>query len=225
MDPVFKVDPRRAVVVGLVTTLLLSFGVARADVVLAPPYDSVVTASSCTVFDAGECSHQAEADTATGEVELTANQASPAGGSVPGAGGAVASADFRVTHVLAEARAEVVYAATVTVGEAKATASGSTTGSRLAQTTMRVSVFHLDCPACSKGTEDPVTLAIHSGPTEIENEQVVISLTITDPEGGQVPAGEVLIVVRLEAFASSGGSDTGASAAKLEGAVTSVTVA
>lgn len=216
--------PHRLSTVALVAVFLLSAGVGRAETTLAPPYDSALTASSCAPFDSGGCSQTAEADAATGEAELRASQTAPGGGSIPGVGGSVASAEFRITHSLAEAQPGVVYSATLSIQEAKATVSGSTTGSRLAQTTARLSAFHLGCPTCSK-VGDPVTLAIHTGPTEVSNEQVVISLALNVPENGQVPAGDIVIVVRLEAFASSGGSaDTGASLAKFEGAVASVAV-
>lgn len=214
---------RRTLISAIAVALFLSIGVARAEVILAPPFDSAPTASGCTSFEAGVCTHQAAADAASGEVELRASQTSPGGGSVPGPGGASARAFFHVTHVLAEAQSEVVYSATLSVREAKAVVSGSSGGSRLANVTVRLSAFHLSCTACS-GFGDITNLATHTGPTEINNEQVVVTVALQPSENGQIPAGDVLVRVELEAFASSGGADTGTSLAKLEGTVTSLAV-
>ncbi|HET6770256.1 MAG TPA: Ig-like domain-containing protein [Actinomycetota bacterium] len=185
----------------LVPVLLLTLAgtVQAGTVTLAPPYDSSYAAHSSCTFP--YCTSDAAADPATGDLRASLVVTIP-----PESGSALAIGLARVVaaHTLGAEAGSIDYVVNFHISEAAATAPVCTDlGCGEAEVKLWAYARHASCGKCQGSALERVIATTQSGAPD-PAQDLALSFTLTNLDGGPVPQGTIQIVGQLSgrAFAS-----------------------
>lgn len=192
---------------------------------VAPPFDDSSTSTICAPFEGlpGEpgCDLSADANPTTGELSVSAQVTSPVGGVVPGVERGGADAAVVAFHHLDEPTQGVHYTLSLHIESAEATVNGVLGAPQDSASAAYIILIEHQDPACDLCQAVAIeSIVSSSGRTSVEDEDVTVGLTLHPFLGGELPAGDVRIEVRVQAGA--GHLDNGTARATADLRVTGV---
>jgi len=208
----------------------LSFGVAApafADgpVVMTAPYDSADHIAYCYPGGAGSCTATANAAASTGEVTLSLSATSDAPGAGDGAN-AQGHGEVDSSYTLAVPAASVTYSVAVHLSSASVGFSGPVAGGSYAESHVYISSDDQTCASSGcMANYDPTLLSSTNGSSSsMSSQDLTYTYTLANPNGGNLPPGQLTTTVGIAGNAGLGSGDVGTESNSAGATVTSITL-